>query len=342
MKRCLFDAAQAMGGSLLGENIAYGDVSTDSRTLQAGALFVALRGPNFDGAGFVAAAAAQGAVAAVVERSVAVDMPQIVVPDALVALQQLGSAWRAGFDIPVVGVAGSNGKTTTKGMIAAILSRRGPCLATRGNLNNHIGVPLTLLCLEAAHRSAVVEMGANRVGGRRRTGRSGAPQRRTHHQRRRGTPRRLHRHGRCRQGRGRDGGRSRVAGHRHHQRRRSLRRLLARRCGGGAGGDVRCDGLRGFHGTSGQSVHRRWGVRDPLRTGAALGGADHRAAGRWCAQYSQCARSCGGGHGCGCVTRRHRGRDSGIFAPSRADCSSRRECATAGSSTTPTTRIPAR
>ena len=164
MKRSLFDAAQATGGTLIGENIAYGDVATDSRTLSAGALFVALKGPNFDGGEFVAAAAARGAVAALVERSVPVDLPQIVVADVLAALQRLAAAWRAGFAIPVVGVAGSNGKTTTKGMISAILARRGPCLATLGNLNNHIGVPLTLLRLDASQRSAVVEMGANRVG----------------------------------------------------------------------------------------------------------------------------------------------------------------------------------
>jgi UDP-N-acetylmuramoyl-tripeptide--D-alanyl-D-alanine ligase len=127
-------------------------------------LFVALRGPNFDGADFVAAAAARGAVAALVERPVAAPLTQIVVPDALRALQQLASGWRAEFHCPIVGVAGSNGKTTAKTMTGAILSRMGPCMATQGNLNNHIGVPLTLLRLDATHRSAVVEIGANRIG----------------------------------------------------------------------------------------------------------------------------------------------------------------------------------
>jgi UDP-N-acetylmuramoyl-tripeptide--D-alanyl-D-alanine ligase len=164
MRRALLDAAQALGGELVGENVPYSAVSTDSRTLPAGALFVALRGPNFDGGEFVAAAAARGAAGAVVEKAVPVAVPQIIVPDALLALQQLGAAWRASFDMPVVAVAGSNGKTTTKGMIASILSRLGPCLATLGNLNNHIGVPLTLMRLEAEHRSAVVELGADRVG----------------------------------------------------------------------------------------------------------------------------------------------------------------------------------
>jgi UDP-N-acetylmuramoyl-tripeptide--D-alanyl-D-alanine ligase len=164
MKRTTAAAAQVLGGQLIGEDEAYDVVSSDSRTLPAGALFVALRGPNFDGADFVAAAAARGAVAALVERRVAAPLTQIVVPDALRALQQLASAWRAEFDCPIVGVAGSNGKTTAKTMTGAILSRMGPCMATQGNLNNHIGVPLTLMRLTPLHRSAVVEMGANRIG----------------------------------------------------------------------------------------------------------------------------------------------------------------------------------
>jgi UDP-N-acetylmuramoyl-tripeptide--D-alanyl-D-alanine ligase len=164
MKRTLADAAAAVGGQLVGEDRRYGAVSTDSRTLKPGTLFVALRGPNFDGREFVAAAAAQGAIGAIVERAVAHALPQVVVPDTLRALQQLGQAWRADFNVPIVGVAGSNGKTTAKEMTAAILSRMGVCMATHGNLNNHIGVPLTLMRLEASHRSAVVEMGANRIG----------------------------------------------------------------------------------------------------------------------------------------------------------------------------------
>jgi UDP-N-acetylmuramoyl-tripeptide--D-alanyl-D-alanine ligase len=165
MKRTLQDAAQAAGGRLIGEDRPYGLVATDSRTLPAGALFVALRGPKFNGTDFVAAAHERGAVGALVERSVAdVPLPQIEVPDALKGLQRLGAAWRENFSIPIVGVAGSNGKTTAKEMTAAILSRRGPCMATQGNLNNHIGVPVTLMRLETSHRGAVIEMGANRVG----------------------------------------------------------------------------------------------------------------------------------------------------------------------------------
>jgi UDP-N-acetylmuramoyl-tripeptide--D-alanyl-D-alanine ligase len=164
MQRTLSDAARAVGGRLVGDDHRYGEVASDSRTLEPGALFVALRGPNFDGREFVAAAALRGAVGAMVEAAAPNALPQIVVPNALRALQQLGQAWRAEFALSLVAVAGSNGKTTVKEMTAAILSRMGACMATRGNLNNHIGVPLTLMRLEASHRSAVVEMGANRIG----------------------------------------------------------------------------------------------------------------------------------------------------------------------------------
>src|ERR1700723_862429 len=165
MKRTLSDAATALGGRWAGDDRPYGAVATDSRTLAPGSLFVALRGPNFDGREFVAAAAERGAIGAIVEQSVVEQaVPQIVVPDALRALQQLGQAWRGEFNVPIVAVGGSNGKTPTKEMTAAILSRMGPCMATHGNLNNHIGVPVTLMRLEPSHRSAVIEMGANRIG----------------------------------------------------------------------------------------------------------------------------------------------------------------------------------
>ena len=164
MKRTLSEAARVVGGELIGEDRPYGCVCTDSRTLKPGALFVALRGPNFDGAAFVQAAAAQGAIGALVERATPAALPQVVVPNTLVALQELARNWRADFTLPVVAVAGSNGKTTAKEMTAAILSRMGLCMATHGNLNNHIGVPVTLMRLEASHRSAVIEMGANAIG----------------------------------------------------------------------------------------------------------------------------------------------------------------------------------
>jgi UDP-N-acetylmuramoyl-tripeptide--D-alanyl-D-alanine ligase len=164
MKRTLSDAARIAGGRLIGDDRPYCQVSTDSRTLNPGALFVALRGPNFDGAAFVSAAAARGAIGALVERESNSPLPQVVVTDALRALQDLAKAWRTEFNLPVVAVAGSNGKTTAKEMTSAILSRMGLCMATHGNLNNHIGVPVTLMRLEGSHRSAVIEMGANRIG----------------------------------------------------------------------------------------------------------------------------------------------------------------------------------
>ena len=160
----LANLAAITGGRLMGGNVPFTTVSTDSRTLPKESLFVALKGPNFDGHGFVAAAKSRGAAGALVEQEMAIDLPQVVVPDALAALSSFARAWRNSFAIPVVGVTGSNGKTTTKEMIGAILSQRGPCLVTQGNLNNHIGVPLTLMRMDASHRNAVIEMGANHQG----------------------------------------------------------------------------------------------------------------------------------------------------------------------------------
>lgn len=164
MKRTLAAAAEACRGALQGTDRDYAAVGTDTRTLAAGDLFVALKGPRFDGHDFVDAAARAGAAGAIVSRRAHPHLAQILVADPLAALASLAHAWRGQFDIPVVGVGGSNGKTTVKEMTAAILARRGPCLATRGNLNNHIGVPLTLMRLQHAHRMAVIEMGANRIG----------------------------------------------------------------------------------------------------------------------------------------------------------------------------------
>ncbi len=147
-------------------------VSTDSRTLAGGQLFMALRGPRFNGAEFVAAAAHAGAVAAVLDAGASRDVPAavtaalpiLVVADVLAALQSAARANRRRFTGKVVAVAGSNGKTTVKEMLANILSERGATLATAGNLNNHIGVPLTLLRLTSAEDFAVIEIGANHPG----------------------------------------------------------------------------------------------------------------------------------------------------------------------------------
>jgi UDP-N-acetylmuramoyl-tripeptide--D-alanyl-D-alanine ligase len=164
MKRTLAQFARACGGQLRGADAPYTDVVSDSRTLVARQLFVALRGENFDGNDYLNAAQAAGAAGALVERPQPIALPQIVVADTQAALVRAARAWRAAFTGPLVGVAGSNGKTTTKEMTAAILAQAGATLATRGNLNNHIGVPLTLLRLTEAHRFAVIEMGANHAG----------------------------------------------------------------------------------------------------------------------------------------------------------------------------------
>ena len=164
MKRTLAAFAHASGGRLAGADGTFTDVVSDSRSLESGQLFVALKGPSFDGHDFVRAASERGAAGAVVSAAQNLPLPQIVVPDTQLALERAGAAWRAAFGGALVGVAGSNGKTTAKEMTAAILAASGPCLATRGNLNNHIGVPLTLLRLTPAHRFAVVEMGANHAG----------------------------------------------------------------------------------------------------------------------------------------------------------------------------------
>ena len=164
MKATLADFARVCGGVLQGADASYAGISTDTRSISAGQLFIALTGERFNGDEFVAQAEKAGAVGAVVRVPQPVAIPQIVVPDTTAALALAARAWRENFAIPVVGVAGSNGKTTVKGMTAAILGQAGETLATAGNLNNHIGVPLTLFRLNASHRFAVVEMGADRAG----------------------------------------------------------------------------------------------------------------------------------------------------------------------------------
>jgi UDP-N-acetylmuramoyl-tripeptide--D-alanyl-D-alanine ligase len=164
MIRRLAHLAAAAGGALHGADAAFAEVVIDSRRVAPGDLFVALRGTHADGHDFVAAAAAAGAAGALVARRVDVPLPQIVVADVEAALGAAARAWRAAYPGVVIGVAGSNGKTTTKEMLAAILAQRGPTLATRGNLNNQIGVPLTLLRLTPEFRAAVIEIGANHPG----------------------------------------------------------------------------------------------------------------------------------------------------------------------------------
>jgi UDP-N-acetylmuramoyl-tripeptide--D-alanyl-D-alanine ligase len=164
MNSTLAAAAESMQGKLHGADCTFSGVSTDTRTIDGGQLFVALAGPNFDGERFVAEAAEKGAVGAVVTAPTSSDVAQITVDDTRLALGRLGAAWLRDHAATVVGVTGSNGKTTLKEMIAACLSQAAPTIATAGNLNNDIGMPLMMLRVEAAHRFAVLEMGANHIG----------------------------------------------------------------------------------------------------------------------------------------------------------------------------------
>ena len=168
MQAVLNELVNAIPGAMLTANAGFTGVSTNSQAVEPGNLFVALRGERFDAHDFLPDVVARGAAAVVVERVPAgLSLPALVVPDTRYALGQIAQVWRKRFAIPVIGVAGSNGKTTVKEMIAAILAAEhgvDHVLATRGNLNNEIGVPLTLFRLHAGHRAAVVEMGMNHPG----------------------------------------------------------------------------------------------------------------------------------------------------------------------------------
>ncbi len=175
------DAVRATDGKSLDlpDAATFAGVCTDSRAVKAGELFIALRGENFDGHDFVSAALKQGAAAAMVETAwlekheeYATGLPLLVVADSRRALGDLAAAWRARFELALIGITGSNGKTTVKEMCAAILREQARAegggtesiLATEGNLNNDIGMPLMLLRLRAGHRAAVIEMGMNHPG----------------------------------------------------------------------------------------------------------------------------------------------------------------------------------
>lgn len=172
------EAARAVSGQLHGAAVRFSSVTTDSRAVGKGDLFVALKGERYDAHDFVEASAKRGAVASMVSRLVQFSMgpalrdhashPQIVVDDTRFGLGRLAAYWRRKHALPVVALTGSNGKTTVKEMLSAILDAhcgsRETVLATEGNLNNDIGMPLTLLRLRDGHRFAVVEMGMNHVG----------------------------------------------------------------------------------------------------------------------------------------------------------------------------------
>lgn len=167
----LSQIADAIGASLpddasLEKAISISRVSTDTRTLESGDLFVAIKGPNFNGHSYVSEACEKGCVAVIVEEQDRdLDIPQLVVKDTRIALGLMAEAWRKQFlDLKVVAVTGSCGKTTVKEMLSAILNEVAPTLATQGNFNNDFGVPLTLLRLNTSHRFAVLELGANAMG----------------------------------------------------------------------------------------------------------------------------------------------------------------------------------
>lgn len=165
----LADVARALGAHDVESDVELTGVSTDTRTLMAGDLFVALKGENFDGHEYLAKAEAQGAVAALVERTVTgVALPQVIVGDARLAFGRIGALWRKRFNVPTLALTGSNGKTTVKEMLRSILvahtGNDDEVLATEGNLNNDIGVPQMLLRLRPRHRYAVFELGMNHLG----------------------------------------------------------------------------------------------------------------------------------------------------------------------------------
>lgn len=160
----LTTAAKNIEAQLRGRDDWFEGVSTDSRTIKSGELFCALRGANFDGHEHCAAAQEKGAVAVLVDHDVEVSLPVLRVNDTKVALGHLAHSWRRQFTLPVIGVTGSNGKTTVKEMIASVLGMSSRVLATQGNLNNDIGVPQTLFELDSQHEYAVIEMGASHLG----------------------------------------------------------------------------------------------------------------------------------------------------------------------------------
>jgi UDP-N-acetylmuramoyl-tripeptide--D-alanyl-D-alanine ligase len=164
VKMMLSEIAGSVQGELFGDDVAIGSVSLDTRTLKSGDLYIAIEGANFDGNAFVNHAVQAGAAAALLRQGVVASVPYIAVEDTHLALAEFAGVWRRKASALVVGVTGSNGKTTVKEMTAAVLGLKGNVLYTHGNLNNDIGVPLTLLRLQEDHQYAVIEMGANHPG----------------------------------------------------------------------------------------------------------------------------------------------------------------------------------
>lgn len=160
----LSQIAALLNAPMDGSDVAVDAVSTDTRKPLANTLFIALQGPNFDAHEVLEQELSELPAALLVSRPVSLELPQILVDDTKLALGRLAKAWRSQCGATVIGLTGSNGKTTVKEMLSSIFSQAGPTLATIGNLNNDIGVPLTLLRLRPEHQYAIIEMGANHVG----------------------------------------------------------------------------------------------------------------------------------------------------------------------------------
>lgn len=155
----------SLNAEVRNDDVEFSSINTDTRTLVAGELFIALRGKNFDAHNFLTQAAGKNVCGLVVEKFASdIALPQLIVKDTLLALGQIAAMNRNAFNKPVLAITGSSGKTTVKTMLADILRECGNVHATKGNLNNHIGVPLTLLQLNAEHDFAVIEMGASAIG----------------------------------------------------------------------------------------------------------------------------------------------------------------------------------
>ncbi|MGZ8164538.1 MAG: UDP-N-acetylmuramoyl-tripeptide--D-alanyl-D-alanine ligase [Methylobacter sp.] len=164
MNMKLSEIAECVQGQLVGEDDVITSVSIDTRTIKPGQLYIGIKGKNFDGNEFVREAEQAGATAAIVNKGFAAAMSYIIVDDTHLALAELAGEWRKKMPVSIVGITGSNGKTTVKEMVAAILGINDNVLFTQGNLNNDMGVPLTLLRINEQHRYAVIEMGANHPG----------------------------------------------------------------------------------------------------------------------------------------------------------------------------------
>lgn len=166
IKMTLNEIATHLGHNKPTKDINFQGISTDTRTITPGSLFIAIRGEQFDGHDFIEEAVKKGAAAILTDRLIKTSAPQLIVKDTIEAFGKIAEYWRARFSLPIIGVTGSNGKTTLKNMIASIM--RAACqndasqvLATEGNLNNNIGVPMMLCRLNEKHRYAVIEMGMN-------------------------------------------------------------------------------------------------------------------------------------------------------------------------------------